>query len=167
MKISTLDKKRRHAPEIDFADYYYSPIGWMEVRGTEEAIFIVRFVEKPVKGVGSTDIVDEAVNQIDDYFSHKRSTFDLPLVFRGTDFQCRVWRRLLTIPFGRTAAYRDIAAAVGNIRAVRAVGAANGKNPISIIAPCHRVIGADGSMTGYGGGLWRKEWLLRHEGAMP
>lgn len=90
----------------------------------------------------------------------------VPIVLGGTEFQRRVWRELTTIPFGRTASYQDVARAIGRPQAVRAVGAANGRNPISIIVPCHRVVGSDGRLTGYGGGLWRKEWLLKHEGAV-
>jgi methylated-DNA-[protein]-cysteine S-methyltransferase len=88
----------------------------------------------------------------------------LPIFYQGTDFQERVWWQLLKVPFGKTASYQDIARGVGNPLAVRAVGAANGKNPISLIVPCHRIIGSNGTLVGYGGGLWRKEWLLKHEG---
>ncbi len=95
-----------------------------------------------------------------------RTTFDLPLDLRGTDFQKQVWTQLLTVPYGRTVSYQLIADAIGNPKAVRAVGAANGQNPISVIVPCHRIIGSDGQLVGYGGGLWRKEWLLKHEGAL-
>jgi methylated-DNA-[protein]-cysteine S-methyltransferase len=101
---------------------------------------------------------------MDEYFEGSRKEFQLPLAPEGTDFQKRVWSELLNIPYGATCSYLDVARALGDANAIRAVGAANGRNPISIIIPCHRVIGADGSLTGYGGGLWRKEWLLRHEG---
>lgn len=101
--------------------------------------------------------------QLHQYFARERFTFDLPLEFRGTDFQRQVWTALLTIPCGETRSYADIARAVGNPAAVRAVGAANGRNPISIVAPCHRVIGSSGSLTGFGGGLAAKAWLLAHE----
>jgi methylated-DNA-[protein]-cysteine S-methyltransferase len=84
----------------------------------------------------------------------------------GTAFQQRVWQQLLTVPYGQTVSYQEIANALGNPKAVRAVGAANGQNPISIIAPCHRIIGSNGALIGYGGGLWRKEWLLKHEGGL-
>jgi methylated-DNA-[protein]-cysteine S-methyltransferase len=103
--------------------------------------------------------------QLEEYFAGSRRTFDLPLSPRGTAFQRAVWRALSAIPFGVTRTYGEIAAAVGKPSASRAVGAANGQNPIAIVVPCHRVIGADGTLTGYGGGLPIKEWLLRHEGA--
>ena len=95
-----------------------------------------------------------------------RRAFDLPLDLHGTDFQRRVWRQLRTIPYGQIITYQEIANAIDKPQAVRAVGAANARNPISIIVPCHRVIGSDGSLTGYGGGIWRKEWLLKHEGCL-
>lgn len=99
-------------------------------------------------------------------FEAGRRTFDLPLEMAGTPFQQRVWQQLLTIQYGVTVSYMDIAIELDNPQGVRAVGAANGQNPISIIVPCHRVIGRGGKLTGYGGGLWRKEWLLKHEGAL-
>jgi methylated-DNA-[protein]-cysteine S-methyltransferase len=109
-------------------------------------------------------ILLETERQLKEYFAGKRFCFDIPLAFAGTEFQKQVWMALLTIPFGETRSYRDIAAQIGNIKAVRAVGAANGRNPISIIAPCHRVIGASGDLTGFAGGLKAKELLLLLEG---
>lgn len=106
-----------------------------------------------------------AEQQLAEYFSGQRKVFDLPLEFTGTDFQKRVWSALLTIPYGETRSYADIAKQVGSPKAVRAVGLANSKNPISIIVPCHRVIGSDGKLTGYAGGLHNKEYLLRLEHA--
>jgi methylated-DNA-[protein]-cysteine S-methyltransferase len=105
----------------------------------------------------------ETIRQLAEYFRGTRRAFDLPLDFHGTDFQKQVWSSLLSIPFGETRSYLDVARAVGNPAAVRAVGAANGRNPISIIAPCHRVIGTNGGLTGFGGGLEAKAWLLAHE----
>jgi methylated-DNA-[protein]-cysteine S-methyltransferase len=104
-----------------------------------------------------------AIRQLGEYFAGARRRFDVPLEFRGTDFQRQVWSTLLTIPFAETRSYLDVARLVGNPAAVRAVGAANGRNPISIIAPCHRVIGTGGHLTGFGGGLEAKAWLLAHE----
>jgi methylated-DNA-[protein]-cysteine S-methyltransferase len=105
--------------------------------------------------------------ELDEYFRGERETFTVPVAPSGTEFQRAVWDQLTKIPYGRTVSYGDVAAALGKRPvASRAVGLANGRNPISIIIPCHRVIGADGSLTGYGGGLDRKEWLLRHEGAL-
>jgi len=102
-------------------------------------------------------------SQLDEYFRRERSIFELPLDLHGTDFQLRVWNELLNIPFGRTVTYKELTLRLGDIKAIRAVAAANGANPVSIIVPCHRVIGSDGSLTGYAGGLWRKQWLLEFE----
>jgi methylated-DNA-[protein]-cysteine S-methyltransferase len=106
----------------------------------------------------------EAVRQLEEYFAGNRRNFDLPLHLNGTEFQRRVWRALTEIPYGETWSYGELAKRIGNPNASRAVGLANGRNPIAILVPCHRVIGADGSLTGYGGGLQRKQWLLAHEG---
>ena len=108
-------------------------------------------------------VLRATAEQLDQYFSGGRRAFDLPLEFRGTEFQRRVWSALLDIPWGETRSYLDVARTLGNPAAVRAVGAANGRNPISIIAPCHRVIGASGDLTGFGGGMEAKAWLLAHE----
>lgn len=110
-------------------------------------------------------IFRQAREELAQYFAGERNTFDVPLAPTGTDFQRRVWNCLREIPYGETATYRQIAEEVGAPRAVRAVGAANGRNPISIIVPCHRVVGSDGSLTGYAGGLAAKQWLLSFEGA--
>jgi methylated-DNA-[protein]-cysteine S-methyltransferase len=144
--------------------YLDSPIGLVVIEGTCEAITGLHFVDERRPGAVANAVLEEALSQVLDYFRGDRRRFDLPLELGGTDFQRAVWGHLLTIPFGETASYGDVALAIGRPRAVRAVGAANGRNPISIVVPCHRVLGSDGSLTGYGGGLWRKEWLLRHEG---
>jgi len=109
-------------------------------------------------------LLHEAEAQLTTYFAGGRTTFDLPLDMTGTDFQKRVWTALLAIPFGQTRSYGDIAHAIGSPLAVRAVGAANGRNPLSIVAPCHRVIGGNGTLTGFAGGLEAKRFLLAHEG---
>ena len=117
-------------------------------------------------GGGEGDpVLEEARRQLTAWFAGERTAFDLPLRPRGTPFQLAVWRALEAIPYGETRSYRDVAAAIGQPAAVRAVGAANGRNPLSIVVPCHRVIGAGGALTGYGGGLDRKRWLLAHERA--
>ena len=113
----------------------------------------------------SDALLEEARRQLLAYFDGQLKVFDLPLAPNGTEFQRRVWSELTKIPFGATISYAQLARRVSNEAAVRAVGAANGRNPIPIIVPCHRVIGSDGSLTGFGGGLQRKQWLLRHEGA--
>jgi methylated-DNA-[protein]-cysteine S-methyltransferase len=105
----------------------------------------------------------ECLRQLEDYFKGRRQKFDVPLVLEGTDFQKAVWRQLKKIPFGQTASYGDVARAIDRPRAYRAVGNANNKNPVPLIIPCHRVIGSDGKLVGFGGGIWRKQWLLDHE----
>ena len=114
---------------------------------------------------GSTAVTDNAIIELDEYFAGKRREFDIPLLFAGTDFQNRVWNALLAIPFGKTVSYGEMARQIGMPRAVRAVANANGANAISIFAPCHRVIGSDHTLTGYGGGLAAKEYLLKLENA--
>jgi methylated-DNA-[protein]-cysteine S-methyltransferase len=143
---------------------YPSPIGTIEILGTQDSIVALNFVDDARPGDDDLpQILKECIKQIDEYFNGKRKTFSLELSMQGTEFQNTVWRQLITIPFGQTASYGEIAAAIRKPAACRAVGNANGKNPISIIVPCHRIIGSNGDLTGYGGGLWRKEWLLRHE----
>jgi methylated-DNA-[protein]-cysteine S-methyltransferase len=114
-------------------------------------------------GERTPDGFGEVVSQLQDYFAGALRKFDLPLSLEGTDFQKRVWAGLLEIPFGETVSYGELARSVGRPSASRAVGMANGRNPIAVIVPCHRVIGASGSLVGYGGGLDRKVWLLQHE----
>ena len=116
---------------------------------------------------GDNEVLQAAQQQLGEYFAGNRRQFDLPLAPRGTDFQLRVWQALRGIRFGQTWSYARLAQAIGNTSAMRAVGAANGRNPIPIIVPCHRVIGANGALTGFGGGLPTKEFLLRLEGALP
>ena len=143
--------------------YYRSPIGALEIVGSGDGISSISFVGDAVPVGGIPDCLEECVSQLDDYFAGKRVEFTFPMNMQGTEFQKRVWRELLRIPFGKTASYLDIALAVGTRESTRAVGKANGQNPIVIVVPCHRVIGRDGSLTGYGGGLWRKRWLLDFE----
>lgn len=142
--------------------FYESEIGVVELEGSEDGITYVGFT-----GVKEHDAVpgclEEACKQIREYFEGKRKIFELKLAPKGTEFQRKVWGKLLEVPYGKTVTYTDIARAVDNPKGVRAVGSANGSNPISIIIPCHRIIGSNGSLTGYGGGLWRKKWLLEHE----
>ena len=146
--------------------YFESPIGLIEIGGTLEAVTALNFVKERRHGLHTTAIVKDAARQISDYFSGVRRGFDVPINVRGTEFQESVWHELLKVSFGHTASYQDIARAIGRPRAMRPVGAANGRNPVAIIVPCHRIIGSNGSLVGYGSGLWRKEWLLRHEGIL-
>jgi methylated-DNA-[protein]-cysteine S-methyltransferase len=143
--------------------YYLSPIGAIAISSKAEAITSVLFTENAGES-SESPILRKVVEQLDEYFSHKRCTFDLPLAPEGTDFQKRVWNELVKIPFGETTTYQQMARRLGDEKVIRAAASANGKNPIAIIIPCHRVIGSDGKLTGYAGGLWRKEWLLKHEG---
>lgn len=147
-----------------------SPIGELLLTADERGLtglFMNAKAEIPDSSSSRNDAVfHEAKRQIDAYFAGTLKVFDLPIVFTGTPFQNEVWKALCEIPFGETLSYGSMARRVGRPAASRAVGAANGRNPISIIVPCHRVIGADGSLTGYGGGMDRKRWLLHHEGAL-
>lgn len=147
----------------EYKAYYKSEIGIVEITSSEDAVLSIYFVDKEGETVEMPEILKEAYTQIDEYFKGKRKEFNLKLSFEGTDFQNRVWNELTKIPYGQVVSYKDIAIAVGNEKAVRAVGTTNGKNKISIVVPCHRVIGSNGKLTGYAGGLHRKEWLLNHE----
>lgn len=146
---------------------YQSPIGVIEIVGTEEAIVSILFTDSDVVKNGLTDltfqVVKDCCRELDEYFSGTRKEFTVPYENEGTEFRRNVWQALTEIPYAQTASYRDIARFIGNEKAVRAVGTANGKNKLSIIIPCHRIIGSNGTLTGYAGGLWRKEWLLAHE----
>lgn len=149
--------------KVDFA----SPLGIMEITGTEEAIYDISFTDKkeqtdPLQEDTPT-VLKTCYHQLDEYFKGERQTFSVPYIYEGTDFQESVWHALTEVDYGQTASYLDIARAVGREKAVRAVGGTNGKNKLSIIVPCHRIIGANGKMTGYASGVWRKEWLLEHE----
>ena len=145
-----------------------SPVGILKLVATENALVAVLWENENPKRVRLAELIEqvnhpillETQKQLREYFAGTRQQFDLPLDFEGTVFQKKVWQALLSIPFGETRSYRDIAEQVGNIKAVRAVGAANGKNPISIIAPCHRVVGVNGKLVGFAGGLDNKEILL-------
>ncbi|HPS45910.1 MAG TPA: methylated-DNA--[protein]-cysteine S-methyltransferase [Bacteroidales bacterium] len=143
--------------------FYLSPIGLIEICGSEKGISTVLFDAKVDTLIEHPSCLRDCVKQLDEYFNKKRKIFDLPFDLSGTEFQLKVWNELLKIPYGAVCSYIDIAKRIGNKPAVRAVGSANGKNPISIIIPCHRVIGNDGSLVGYGGGIWRKKYLLELE----
>lgn len=147
----------------EYKAYYKSEIGIVEITSSEDAVLSIYFVDKEGETGEMPEILKEAYTQIDEYFKGKRKEFNLKLFFEGTDFQNRVWNELTKIPYGQVVSYKDIAIAVGSEKAVRAVGSTNGKNKISIVVPCHRVIGSNGKLTGYAGGLHRKEWLLNHE----
>lgn len=139
------------------------PLGPIEIRATALGLTWIVFSKTPGHVDNPNAVTARCAQQLEAYFLGQLTTFDLPLALRGTDFQARVWQALRTIPYGQTRSYREIAVAIGAPSAVRAVGAANGRNPISLVIPCHRVIGSDGRLTGYAGGIGRKHWLLRHE----
>ncbi|MGB3725824.1 MAG: methylated-DNA--[protein]-cysteine S-methyltransferase [Glaciecola sp.] len=144
-----------------------TPVGHLLVKANPQAITHVSFIDNAAR-IGpqqESHLTQHAAKQLDEYIKGKRKDFDLPLAANGTVFQQQVWQQLLSVPFGKTASYLDIANAINNPKACRAVGAANGKNPIAIIVPCHRIIGANGSLTGYAGGLTRKTFLLELEQA--
>jgi methylated-DNA-[protein]-cysteine S-methyltransferase len=145
-----------------YTTIHQSPVGDILLRADEEGRLTELFLRHDGATVadGPFDAVRE---QLDAYFAGELERFDVPLAVHGTDFQRRVWEQLTRIPFGETISYSELARRMGDPKLVRAVGVANGRNPISIIIPCHRVIGADGSLVGYGGGLERKKWLLEHE----
>ena len=147
-----------------YKTYYKSPLGPIEIIGNQDSILSLDFVEEIQPEDGElTFCVKECLKQIDEYFRGERREFFLNLQPAGTEFQKSVWRQLEEIPYGKTTSYGKIADVIGKPNASRAVGSANGKNPIAVIVPCHRVIGSDGSLTGYGGGLWRKRWLIGFE----
>jgi methylated-DNA-[protein]-cysteine S-methyltransferase len=147
--------------------YYHSPIGILKISGTDEYISEVSYHDKTQMPAGRkknlNPLIIQCLEQLIQYFNGERRIFELPLNQPGTKFQQEVWSSLLTIPYGKTISYLDLARMVGDIKASRAVASANGKNNIAIIIPCHRVIGANRDLVGYGGGLWRKKWLLDHE----
>ncbi len=153
--------------------YYRSPVGTIFIKSNDEVIEEVLFTNtmKEVK-VNEDEIefktnysspIKDCIQQLDDYFAGERKQFQLAITQPGTAFQQNVWNSLLHIPFGKTISYLELSKRIGNVKAIRAVGMCNGRNRICIIVPCHRVIGSNGKLVGYGGDLWRKKWLLDHE----
>nr|WP_252187792.1 methylated-DNA--[protein]-cysteine S-methyltransferase [Anaeromonas frigoriresistens] len=140
-----------------------SSIGIIEIQSYEGKIISLDFVKERKYDETLEPVLEEAKKQLRDYFDGKRKAFDLPLKINGTEFQNKVWVELTKIPYGETQSYKDIAIWIGNKNASRAIGNANNKNKIAIIIPCHRVVGSNGKLIGYEGGLWRKKWLLEHE----
>ncbi|GAB4421409.1 MAG: methylated-DNA--[protein]-cysteine S-methyltransferase [Anaerolineae bacterium] len=144
-----------------------TPLGMLRITSSQAGIRAIQFLNETPPALPEEPLLPvlaACVQQLQEYFSGQRRSFEVPLDLRGTPFQLRVWELLQRIPFGETRTYLDLALALGDVKAVRAVGAANGQNPVPIIVPCHRVIGQEGQLVGYSGGLWRKEWLLTHEG---
>ncbi|PCH51059.1 MAG: cysteine methyltransferase [Flavobacteriaceae bacterium] len=148
--------------------YYKSPIGIAKIIGDKDGIQSVTVIEDEIKiSKEIPKCLQNCVQQLEEYFNGTRTNFKLKLNPQGTDFQKRVWQELLNVPFGKTRSYIEQSKKLGDVKTIRAVASANGKNPIWIIIPCHRIIGSDGSLTGYAGGLWRKKWLLTHESPSP
>ena len=143
--------------------YIKTPLGIATIIGDENGVSEISVSQEGEVSIIITAVLQEAVLQLQDYFEKKRTSFDFKINPKGTDFQIKVWNALLEIPYGKTRTYLEQSKFLGDIKAIRAVASANGKNPLWIVIPCHRVIGADGSLTGYAGGLWRKKWLLEHE----
>jgi len=145
--------------------FIHTPLGITAINGDGEGIVSVSVLKEDTTTPSQyiPDSLIDAVKQLQEYFSGTRQTFQLQLNLKGTDFQKSVWRELLNIPYGKTISYLELSRRLGDVKAIRAVAAANGQNPFWIVVPCHRVIGSDGSLTGYAGGLWRKKWLLEHE----
>ena len=171
-------KAKREPRNVLVYQRFDAPLGPMVAIASEKGLCLLEFgdrrmleseftdLQKRLDAVllpGKNEFTEEAVRQIQEYFAGTRKTFSVPLHAPGTEFQQRVWAALCEIPFGEMCSYGEIASAIGEPKAVRAVGTANGMNRIAIMIPCHRVIGADGALTGYGGGLWRKDWLIKHE----
>ena len=149
---------------------YNSPLGSIKIKISGLYINELTFIdEKEVQNkiielsAEGKKILQKCITQLDEYFSGERKIFDLPIQQKGTDFQQKVWNELVQIPFGKTISYMQLAQQLGNVKAIRAAASANGRNELCIVVPCHRVIGSDGSLTGYAGGLSRKKWLLDHE----
>lgn len=143
--------------------FFKTPLGIAQITGDENGISVISIDDEGEISPEIPVILQEGVTQLLEYFDGKRNDFDFKINPSGTEFQQKVWQALLEIPFGKTCSYMDLSKKLGDVKAIRAVASANGKNPLWIVVPCHRVIGTDGSLTGYAGGLWRKKWLLEHE----
>ena len=155
---------------IIYTKYIHSPLGELEISATDDYLTSILFVDaqkKPsprkVETEFAPEIISQYIQQISEYFAGTRKAFDLKIQHVGTDFQKLVWEKLEIIPYGKTISYAELSRSIGNEKAIRAVGTTNGSNKFNIIVPCHRVIGSNGSLVGYGGDLWRKKWLLAHE----
>jgi len=152
---------------VEGVAYFDSPVGELLVRSQGDSITTIHFNKREREPESPTPVVDQCISELAEYFSGTRKFFTIPLAPLGSEFQKRVWDALLEIPYGKTISYSEQAMRVGDLKSIRAVALANGQNPIAIVIPCHRVIGKDGSLVGYGGGLDNKTWLLKHEGALP
>ncbi len=149
----------------DSTAYYRSPLGWIEIQSQGECLVSIKFIDTdmPVSQHEPSAVILYFIEQLIQYFNGVLRHFDVPLLIEGTPFQKDVWTTVQHIPFGKTRTYLDIAHSVGDAKSVRAVGAANGRNQLMLVIPCHRVVGQQQQLVGYAGGLWRKKWLLEHE----
>ena len=145
--------------------YYASPIGDLLITAHEEKISGVQFFSGERSDIHLTPVIEQCISELDEYFYRGRKFFNVEIHLSGSEFQNKVWNELLTVSYGRTISYLELAIRIGDINSVRSVGLANGQNPIAIVVPCHRVIGKNGDLIGYGGGMDKKLWLLQHEGA--
>jgi methylated-DNA-[protein]-cysteine S-methyltransferase len=146
---------------MNYASVIESPVGKITIFADDEFVHVVTFAEKDITGLPENELTLKVADQLKDYFKGDLRDFDFPMKQKGTEFQQEVWQNLLVIPFGETTSYAKFSA--HHPLAIRAIAAANGKNNIAIVVPCHRVIGSNGKLVGYAGGLWRKQWLLQHE----
>jgi methylated-DNA-[protein]-cysteine S-methyltransferase len=143
--------------------FIQSPLGITKIVGDENGIAVISILSEGELTAKIPKNLKECVSQLQEYFEGQRIDFNFKINPQGTDFQQKVWQELLKVPFGKTMSYLELSKKLGDVKAIRAVAAANGRNPLWIVVPCHRIIGTDGSLTGYAGGLWRKKWLLEHE----
>lgn len=150
---------------METTTYYQSPIGIVRIIEKDSLVQSITTIDNAEVQTADTPPIatEECVKQLKEYFAGDRTTFDFPYQYDGTAFQRKVWAELEKIPFGTTISYKELALRLGDVKSIRAAGTANGKNPLWIVVPCHRVIGSDGKLVGYAGGLWRKQWLLQHE----
>ncbi|WP_406825916.1 methylated-DNA--[protein]-cysteine S-methyltransferase [Pedobacter sp. KACC 23697] len=146
---------------MNYASVIETPVGRLIILSDEDFVHAVTFEEKDIADLKENELTIKVANQLKEYFNGNLKDFDFPMKQKGTEFQREVWQNLLTIPFGETISYAKFS--VHHPLAIRAIAAANGKNNIAIVVPCHRVIGSNGKLVGYAGGLWRKQWLLQHE----
>jgi len=145
--------------------YFASPLGDLEITSRDNQITGVRFYASERQEVNLTPVIEQCIDELEEYFLRGRKFFNVEIRVSGSDFQNKVWSELLSIPYAKTISYLELALRIGDINSVRAVGLANRENPLAILVPCHRVIGKNGDLVGYGGGLDKKIWLLQHEGA--
>ncbi len=153
--------------EYNQTAYYKTSIGTAKIEGNSNGIVAITVIDEAVETSKTTpNCLQDCVQQLEEYFKGNRTVFNLKLKPKGSTFQQKVWEELQKVSFGKTRTYLEQSKELGNVKAIRAVAAANGKNPIWIVIPCHRIIGSDGSLTGYAGGIWRKKWLLNHESSL-